>query len=884
MIVFPPSCNWKLSCAVSISPKSNAVVYASLSKLVLCTLDKTCFLVDTNGSRVTAVCFVTEHLLGVGASDGTVTLWSHHSGTLVKTKVHYSHSGSSVSAMGSIDDMLFSSDRKGRLISWVTSTGELRTLMPGSGVPLISLSVYTTGYLLGYDDGAVMLLSPSGSIVRMIGHEGPVMAVGHNAHGIASIGLDGAKIWNPDGTLKSALSISGKGKKGNVCLVWVGEHLVITGFDGSVWMHHFGVGDGFKFRQGHSRVIFSAVCSSTSGTFVTYSMDRNVIVWDSIKRTLLFKITGIGGIVRSIAANPSSGILAISSEDGGVRLCNTKKQSNVKLIWKGIQGYVTAISWNSGYPHILGFGTENGQVGMYDTRADRLLQTLCFHNCRISELVWVEDTPGGYVEFLYSLSTDGTIQRTRLEKGKLVSCETLTSIIHENVLGCLDITSDVSNAIISTFCFHSSTKEFAFGFSNGVVLISSNILVPVMSHHSHTKPVTSLSWNLSTLCSSSLDSTACVYNLRTSQSVLLPDKGFHSAAMHVRITDIGIVVAYSNGDLCIWDSSQSTCKPVKTISQHMGGINAIELSPWSESNIVYTGGDDQCLRLLDLSADFRKPRLPDCIVETCGDPPALNPSHNQKVKSTQSVKTTPKKPVCLFSGFTSVSRSEACSSLLGLLSTPLSDNFIRTQCLYINDIRGNALLGILRGYSKRDPYLECWAGNYGRCLAGLAESGRIDEFWAIVASRSGESSMIYCLDALIAQKATFQLDPRFHPHRLSILHILKGADEAAVKSYCTYRLYEEAIALIKLRWDSLNHLMDGVMLEWAAEWQKRGMLEQAAKCLLSSALYFESIGASDLVHARVKQVLIMLSVKPSEDTQLTSQGIVKRFNIPSNIY
>lgn len=162
-------------------------------------------------------------------------------------------------------------------------------------------------------------------------------------------------------------------------------------------------------KNGHSRLLFNIVSLPPSisippaklanaPSMLSVSLDRELRIWKegSTSAALVCqdKFLGLGGHVYSVAYNASSQVIACGVGDQTIRLWNVSPKSSLKslyqadLLWKGLQSKVTCVAWHPFQRSLLGYGTEDGQLGIFDTETKKTVRFKSYHGSQVAVLQW----------------------------------------------------------------------------------------------------------------------------------------------------------------------------------------------------------------------------------------------------------------------------------------------------------------------------------------------------------------------------------------------------------------------------------------------------------------------------------------------------------------
>ncbi|XP_013417476.1 gem-associated protein 5 [Lingula anatina] len=149
-----------------------------------------------------------------------------------------------------------------------------------------------------------------------------------------------------------------------------------------------------KEAGGHNRIVFNICCGGVDmDTLCTISMDRQIVVWSLRDLCSVQSIPTLGGFAYNIAASPvDPSRVAIGVGDQMIRVWNTGNPGNpydYLLLWQGIRGKVTALSWHPDREGVLAYGTDDGRVGIYDVLSNRPpLVSNTYHKKTVYVVTW----------------------------------------------------------------------------------------------------------------------------------------------------------------------------------------------------------------------------------------------------------------------------------------------------------------------------------------------------------------------------------------------------------------------------------------------------------------------------------------------------------------
>lgn len=162
-------------------------------------------------------------------------------------------------------------------------------------------------------------------------------------------------------------------------------------------------------KNGHSRLLFSIASLSpamralldqraAAPTLLTISMDRELRVWKegatSAALACQDTLPGLGGHVYGVAYSASREVIAAGVGDQTIRLWNVSAKASEKrlhqaeLLWKGLQSKITCVAWSPFERSMLAYGTEDGQLGVFDVESRKSVRFKATHSSQVQSLQW----------------------------------------------------------------------------------------------------------------------------------------------------------------------------------------------------------------------------------------------------------------------------------------------------------------------------------------------------------------------------------------------------------------------------------------------------------------------------------------------------------------
>lgn len=446
------------------------------------------------------------------------------------------------------------------------------------------------------------------------------------------------------------------------------------------------------FKNGHSRLLFNIVSLSpavgvpesklaSAPSMMSVSLDRELRVWkegstSSPTLTCWDMLLGLGGHVYGLSYNAGNEIVAAGVGDQTIRLWNVspkpagKNPYHADLLWKGLQSKVTCIAWNPFQKSILAYGTEDGQIGLFDIESKRNTRFKSSHSSQVQDLQWRRrqlkpkrsngSDKNAFVEAMLALENaqadgrsledaladqDGGTQRKGSESQISLWSQDRTSHILESDAEKADAASREVELVCSCFAWDPHCEYLAVGRGNGVVeLLSStgassggtvDAFESVQKFHEHEQRVTRLAWSPSRpsfLAAGSQDGKILVFNVHGTTeetSGLKKRAGFneqivgaftgHNGAItslrwsfHEDETSGSLTTLASSsndGTVQVWHIESHT--RLSCFRHHFGRVLTVD---WIDHFVLASGGEDQSIRIWDYreqkeTTDLVKPQL-----------------------------------------------------------------------------------------------------------------------------------------------------------------------------------------------------------------------------------------------------------------------------------
>ncbi|XP_078691159.1 gem-associated protein 5-like [Branchiostoma floridae x Branchiostoma belcheri] len=686
VVMLPPSPNWFFG---GVADATKAGVFGFCAKNAVYLLDVTRTVPSVTGCLLCACARVTgcvfsltpgqDRLCVTSGDNGVVQVWDTDSLTCLYTQEQHRSPVTALVWYPAEENTVVSADQDGYIVKWQFQTGEVQTFQPDANSHIVSLACSPhQPHLLaaGLKSGPVVLLELQGegrTVCRLQGHSEDVQSVvwmaadednddngtssdesiADKGHGqlLASGSKDGTiRVWSTrTGGCVCTLKLPARSQQGRwrggggqeagrrmwVALAWRKEQpqqLISSSHGGDmlVWDLRTQKWQVLEHSegQGHSRVVFSI--TAIQNQVITTSMDRQIILWDLSSMKAQWSLPTLGGFVYALASSPlTPGQLAVGVGDGMIRVWNTHSQAPFDWsgFWQCIKGKVTALSWHPTKEGILGFGSDDGSVGLYDVLHTKqpTMSSTC-HKKTVYSLSWgptVAVSGGSPTLVLYSCGGEGVIYQHTFNRNQQPAL---------NVWDIIRSTNQIKHKLppATEISWREDGQYVAVGYEDGSVeIMTSPNLRRICILRTHHRPINKLCWHPTSndipaqygywLASASNQSDVHIHNLQAVIGATTPpdvpvvfSEPFRQADGHkAKVVDLcwsphhpgWLVSASYDNTAQVWDMTKG--KAMSNFRGHQGRVLSVQWSQ-TDADMVYSGGDDFSLQSWKISQQEHK--------------------------------------------------------------------------------------------------------------------------------------------------------------------------------------------------------------------------------------------------------------------------------------
>ncbi|ORX90158.1 WD40 repeat-like protein [Basidiobolus meristosporus CBS 931.73] len=442
---YPPSSNWYTSQVSSYSSSTDLFLYGARSSIILLDAISLEFrgLLYAHSVRVNAIAASKLDRFCISAGgDKKVKCWDLVERTT--SSVHELHKSEVQSlAWSTNEDFYVSGDKTGGIIAWNPTTEKYQKgNFQNSAIFCIEASpTHSNVFAVGYQNGSMLILKISTEeemsvLYRLKGHDDEIHSLSWQTStwDIANAGRvltartgipilevtllpeykplasgsrdKSIKVWDvpnerqvfclklpkakghlteqQKSRIWTSVMWDPKSQHKLICSSYMGE-IIICDTKDERWIKD-------RFKDGHSRCVFSMVPVRNGQSMITTSMDRQIILWNTESRRPTTLIQGLGGFVYSLdmsELDPTK--VAMGLGDNTIRVWNymdPEKPYDSKLIWKGLKGKITRLKWHPSEEGVLSYGTDAGNFGLIDVYTETIKSFKSYHKSTVYSIDW----------------------------------------------------------------------------------------------------------------------------------------------------------------------------------------------------------------------------------------------------------------------------------------------------------------------------------------------------------------------------------------------------------------------------------------------------------------------------------------------------------------
>lgn len=209
-------------------------------------------------------------------------------------------------------------------------------------------------------------------MLKTLEHPSSVTGIVFDAKGkrIAASHYNGASVWYTQPKSESVRPLEWKGSHTGIAIHPAGEALITSMQDND--LHGWRLSDGHNIRMSGYPTKVKSMSFSRTGKWLATSGADVVVLWPFFGGGPMGKppteLPGMGGaLCTRVAYNPEQDILAAGFADGSVIMIEPESQRVLPVCLNGTSA-ISALAYSPD-GCLLGFGTEDGLIGLVDLSA-----------------------------------------------------------------------------------------------------------------------------------------------------------------------------------------------------------------------------------------------------------------------------------------------------------------------------------------------------------------------------------------------------------------------------------------------------------------------------------------------------------------------------------
>ncbi|KAI8136904.1 quinon protein alcohol dehydrogenase-like superfamily [Fennellomyces sp. T-0311] len=651
---YPAVPNWYTSHCATVSEPSY-YIYATRNMIVVLDLSTLRFIRTFMASKdkIQAIAAHGQYCFTAGV-EPKIRAWNLHDGSLLMTfKGHTAE----VTVIKSIRNgkLIISGDKSGKLIVQETFKPERRIVTKVNSEVRTLAPIHHAGddYLaVGYANGMIhiekiaadlttetvyQLIHPDGDGIHSLSWQPSSLDYPDIFPLLASSTrkLKSALVWNvPEEAQYTEIKLPAPSphwtdQQRNTIwleLAWSPLHddeIYVTSYMGMIVQYRL---DGYKavdetrFRDLHSRIAFNFTWVQGGRFAITYSIDKQIILWDVQKRDAVYRMLTHAGFLYSLDIptwNP--GQVAIGLGDSNIKIWEFMNTSGLKgqennfyqsqLLWRGLQGQILRVLWHPSREGSLAYSTEYGRVGIYNTINNKCVQFKTYHKKGTISISWASNIQFGDQSLdnaIISCGPDGTIYAFNTQRPNAKAIDVQDHIQQINPTWCSTL-----NAKVKTYRCCASvdphSRFLALGSTDGVIEVYRlDTLKIIYVASSQQSAVSVMTWRDSSLLAVGYHSGVITAHSIPQESddapeVPVPDTvPLQTIVMHKKNVhglmwsrhEDKLLLASAGKDEFSFVFDVQNGSPVACFNQHRGQVLSV---CWGveDKDMLFSGGDDK---------------------------------------------------------------------------------------------------------------------------------------------------------------------------------------------------------------------------------------------------------------------------------------------------
>ncbi len=157
------------------------------------------------------------------------------------------------------------------------------------------------------------------------------------------------------------------------------------------------------FFKKHAASVFNLLLDFRNKSIYSADKEGNIGIWDTDSHALKAFLPFDCGKIRRMALNSDSSALAIASQDGYIRILDTRNLNEIHK-WHAHDMGATALLFHPNFPDELFSGGKDAHLRKWNWKTQELVKSIPAHNFVIYDLLYLDN------EILVSCSRDKSIK------------------------------------------------------------------------------------------------------------------------------------------------------------------------------------------------------------------------------------------------------------------------------------------------------------------------------------------------------------------------------------------------------------------------------------------------------------------------------------------
>jgi WD40 repeat protein len=157
-----------------------------------------------------------------------------------------------------------------------------------------------------------------------------------------------------------------------------GKYLAAGTRDGRIIIYEVGnSGSSFVMHENTGNSVLALDFGQEDKLLASGDVEGNVLVWDFMSRSILNNLRGHRARITQLKFSPDGSILATSSNDGSVRMWETRNLNNQPIVLTANAGFVFCVAFSPDGEYVLTGSTDEDRLVLSPTHSDTMVKGIC---------------------------------------------------------------------------------------------------------------------------------------------------------------------------------------------------------------------------------------------------------------------------------------------------------------------------------------------------------------------------------------------------------------------------------------------------------------------------------------------------------------------------